>query len=75
MNGELAEAAEMRAVACDYARLLGLLGEARAALGPEYFYLAGRIDDELRPALSKTMSSDGLVLERLPSGDFAWLRP
>lgn len=50
MTGDFAEAAahyQAQAAAAQAPRLLGLLAEARCALGPEYFELAGRIDDFL----------------------------
>jgi hypothetical protein len=55
-----------------------LLAEARAALGPEYFYLAGRIDDVLHPVEGETLSprprvANDLVIENYGDG-FAWFR-
>ena len=59
-----------------------LLAEARAALGPEYFYLAGRIDDVLHPVEGEpilgTLSPNvrvvkDLVIENYGDG-FAWFR-
>lgn len=70
---------ETEAAAACYGTLLVLLREARAALPAEHCgfagSLAGRIDDVLFRRAPEPATDDDLTWTRLPSGEFAWLRP
>jgi hypothetical protein len=63
---------EALAAQAAFPRMLVLLKLARAELsdGP----LAQQIDDMLYGRTPPEITSDGLILERLPNGQHAWLR-